>query len=121
MTNLITTVMLAVLTIETGGEPEATRDTVVRDGGLAVGIAQIHPIAVQEANRLYGRERWTLADRTNRVESLAMLRITLAWHYRRGVRDPVDLACRWNRPGGQLNPDYRRKVEAVLGASPRCW
>lgn len=115
MSNLIAQVIALLLTVETGGEPAP--DRAYGDGGDARGCLQIHAIAVAEANRLAGYERWTLSDRMDRSASIAMARITLAHHYRRGYRDEVGLACRWNRPYSSDNLTYRARVEAVLAES----
>ena len=93
------------------------------DGGRAVGHYQLWPVAVSEANRIeaiYARRysrparQWTLADRRCPERSRQMCELTLMWHYRRGVRDPVALACRWRNPKGDVPRWHRRKVvEAV--------
>lgn len=100
----------ALVQIESSGRPAA-----IGDGGKAVGLLQIHPVAVREANRLAGSNRWKLSDRTCPAKSRAMARTILTWHYRRGVTDPVELACRWNRPYSKASAQYRAKVRATLG------
>jgi len=84
------------------------------DGGNAVGVLQIHKIAVREANRIEGYKRWTYEDRKDWQDSIDMCRTTLEWHYRRGTRNPVNLACKWHRPYGTVSKRYRAKVEQVL-------
>jgi len=100
----------ALIQIESSGRP-----AVIGDGGAAVGCLQIHPVAVREANRIAGSNHWKLADRTCPAKSRAMARTILVWHVRRGVTDPVELACKWNRPFGDADPQYRAKAEAMLG------
>jgi hypothetical protein len=109
MTATIAAAVAILLQIESGGEPNP--DSAIGDGTDAVGCLQMHAVAVHEANRIVGYERWTLGDRLDREKSLAMCRVTLEWHYRRGVTDVVDLACRWNRPNGERNEKYRDKVK----------
>lgn len=111
----------ALIQIESSGRP-----AVIGDGGEAVGCLQIHPVAVREANRIAGSrvarrtgqaagDRWKLSDRFCPAKSRAMARTILVWHVRRGCTDPVELACKWNRPFGQVSAQYRAKVEAALG------
>ena len=109
MTNLILGVIAALCLVESGGRAGA-----VGDGGRAVGILQMWPIAVREANRLAGSEQWTLADRADSGKSRAMAWITLAHHYRRGVTNAVDLAGKWRNPYSVAPLWYRRRVRAAL-------
>ena len=94
---LIHQIINALIAVESGGRADA-----VGDGGRAVGILQMWPIAVAEANRLAqlmtGRPLWTLNDRLNPQLSRAMALIILRHHYSRGVTDPVELAARWRNP-----------------------
>lgn len=99
----------ALVQIESSGRP-----TVTGDNGKAVGLLQLHPVAVSEANRIAGYNRWKLSDRLCPQKSRAMARTILTWHYQRGVTDPVELACRWNKPFGQTTAHYRSKVKATL-------
>ena len=68
-----------------------------------------------EANRLAGRQLWTLDDRWNQQLSRAMCKVTLEWHYKRGVTDPVELACRWRNPYSHCPEWYAAKVRRALG------
>jgi len=79
-----------------------------------VGILQIKPICLREANRLVGYDRWDLLDRWNPQESRAMARITLVWHFNRGTTDPVELACRWRNPFSECPDWYRNNVRNAL-------
>ena len=117
MTATLATVIAALLIIETGGHPSP--DTAVGDNGRAVGCLQIWPCMVREANRVEairarkeGRPArvWSLADRTDRARSIEMAEAVLGFHYRRGVTDPVLLACKWNTPYGKIREVYRNKV-----------
>lgn len=113
MTNVIAQVIAALLVVESGNRPHA-----VGDGGRAVGCLQMHAVAVAEANRLAGRRRWTPADRRCPRESIAMCRLTLAHHFRRGVTDPVALACRWRNPSGDAPVWYRERLARALRHPP---
>lgn len=99
----------ALVIVESSGRP-----AVIGDNGKAVGLLQLHPVAVREANRIAGENRWKLSDRLCPEKSRAMARTILTWHYRRGVTDPVELACRWNKPFGKTTAHYRAKVKATL-------
>jgi hypothetical protein len=114
VSEILSIVLSALVQIESGARPNA-----IGDGGKAVGILQIHPVMVEEANRIHGAARWTPADRRDPQASLAMARTVLAWHYERGVRDPVELACRWNRPDGTAGAEYRKKAEREVGRFSR--
>lgn len=94
------------------------------DGGRAVGPYQMWTVAVDEANRIeklyarkYGRRarRWTYNDRRCFNASRDMCELTLVWHYRRGVRDPVELVCKWNMPYGKCDRAYRNKSRKAVG------
>ena len=113
-TNIIAQVLAALISIESGGDPAA-----IGDSGRAVGILQMWPIAVDEANRLAGRPLWTYADRRNAQLSLAMGSIILRHHYSRGVSDPVELAARWRNPGGNAPGWYKDKARRQLAAPRR--
>ena len=109
MTNTIAIVMAALIRIESAGDPGA-----VGDGGRAVGVLQMWPCAVAEANRIAGRELWTLDDRWNQQLSRAMCKVTLEWHYKRGVTDPVELACRWRNPRGNVPEWHKAKIRKAV-------
>jgi len=119
MTDIIALVVVTILSVESSGGKD------VRDGddGRAVGPYQMWTIAVDEANRIentYARASqraprvWSYADRADPVASREMCELTMIWHYRRGITDPVDLACRWNRPDGGLNVAYRKKIKQSI-------
>lgn len=111
MTNaIIASAIAALIRVESGGIPDA-----VGDGGRAVGVMQMWPCAVHEANRIAGRKLWTLSDRSNPQLSLAMARVILAHHYRRGARDAVSLACRWRNPYSAAPAWYAARVRREVG------
>ena len=70
------------------------RSDAIGDGGRAVGILQVWPITVADANRIRGREEFTLADRLDPDRSRAIF-WTITNHYSRGASDEV-IARRWN-------------------------
>jgi hypothetical protein len=112
----------ALIAVESGGISDA-----VGDNGKAKGVLQIHPIMVQDVNRICRltkkSERFTLEDRLSPKESIRMCRIYLAYYGERlqGSGHAVtleDLARMWN--GGPSGPKkastlkYWRKVKKVL-------
>lgn len=61
----------AIAFVESGNDPNA-----VGDGGLlAVGMYQIHPVFVEDVNRILKKEAYTLADRWNPIRCREMLGI----------------------------------------------
>ncbi|CAK0753791.1 hypothetical protein CCP3SC1AL1_2030001 [Gammaproteobacteria bacterium] len=98
----------ALIQVESGG-----RQLAVGDHGQAVGVLQLHPIMVQDVNRIAGT-RYTLADRYNPEKSKAMARLYFR-HY--GRTWTVEQACRhWNSgPGSTSGTDiYWQRVKARL-------
>jgi hypothetical protein len=86
----------------------------VGDKGRAVGPLQLWPIRVREANRIVGKETWTVDDRTNTQLSRAMAKVFFEHHYDRGVKDPVALGGRWRNPNGNAPEWYLNKVRKGL-------
>ena len=118
MTNAIAIVIAALIQVESGGNSQA-----VGDGGRAVGVLQMWPIAVREAVRVEaiearreGREArtWTYAHRWCPEASRDMCAVTLRWHYRRGVTCPVALGGRWRNPNGDAPDWYLDRVREAL-------
>lgn len=110
MSNVIAMVIVVLIRVESGGDRWA-----VGDGGRAVGILQQHRVSVVEANRIVGERRWTYGDRYDPEASVEMCRVTLERQWRRGVRDPVALACRWRNPNGRNVPRWhRKKIEKAM-------
>jgi hypothetical protein len=118
MNEIIAQVVSALIAIESGNNASA-----IGDSGKAVGVLQMWPCAVHEANRLEKVEArrakrpartWTLADRRNPERSVAMAWVTLRAHYARGVEDPVELGCRWRNPYSECPEWYREKVRKAL-------
>ena len=59
-----------------------------------MGVLQIHPIMVEDCNRILGRDEFTLADRLSPERSVAMFNVWRA-HYCKDASDEV-VARRWN-------------------------
>jgi hypothetical protein len=86
-----------LIMIESGGD-----DRAIGDNGIAVGCLQIHPILVEDVNRITGL-KYTLEDRYNRSKSIEMFYYYIT-HYatkERIGRDPtaMDIARIWNGGG----------------------
>ena len=119
MTNIIAMALAAVLAVESqNGEDRRTGD-----GGRAVGAFQMWPVAVREANRIesimarregHRPRKWRVSDRVDIARSMEMCEATLLWHYRRGVKCPVELACRWRNPYSDCPSWHRRKIEKAV-------
>jgi soluble lytic murein transglycosylase-like protein len=88
---MIETVILILMLVESGGDPNA-----VGDGGQAIGVLQIHPIMVEDVNRIYGAPVFSDNDRWDVEASKEMARIYLG-HYCEGMTQEPMLRC-W--PGG---------------------
>ena len=119
MTNIIAMALAAVLAVES--QNGADRRT--GDGGRAVGAFQMWPVAVREANRIEsimarreGRRprKWRVSERADIDKALEMCEVTLRWHYRRGVTDPVALACKWRNPYSRCPEWHRRKIRKAV-------
>jgi len=81
--------LIAVIQVESGGDPNA-----VGDKGSAVGILQIRPCMVAECNRILGCNRFTLDDRKSISASKAMFRVYVG-KWGKGKSLEV-MARRWN-------------------------
>jgi hypothetical protein len=107
-------VLPAIEMVESSGRADA-----VGDGGKAVGILQIHPIMVEDVNRILGQDRYTLADRLDPAKSREMFRV-YSDHYAR-CGDAEKVARNWNGgPRGHRKAAtvaYWRKVERAMGGA----
>ena len=119
MTNIIAMALAAVLAVES----QNGADKRTGDGGRAVGAFQMWPVAVQEANRIEsimarreGRRprKWRVCERSSVDAAREMCEVTMVWHYRRGVTDPVALACKWRNPYSRCPEWHRRKIEKAV-------
>jgi hypothetical protein len=111
----------ALIIIESGGD-----DSAIGDKGKAVGCLQIHPVMVNDCNRILAQRGsetvYTQADRWDRAKSIAMCRLFIE-HYcikTRIGRAPTmeDAARMWNGgPNGwryTSTENYWEKVKEVL-------
>jgi soluble lytic murein transglycosylase-like protein len=122
MNEIIAAIILALISVESGGNPVALND--FKNGTpQAVGILQIHPEALAEANRLEAIEArrehrlartWKLLDRFDIYASAEMAAVTLRHHYRRGITDPVALGGLWRNPKGDAPEKYLKKIRKAL-------
>jgi hypothetical protein len=107
-------VLPAIEMVESSGRADA-----VGDGGKAVGILQIHPIMVEDVNRILGEDRYTLADRLDPAKSREMFRV-YSDHYAK-CGDAEKVARNWNGgPRGHRKAAtvaYWRKVERAMGGA----
>lgn len=99
----------AIMMVESGGDVNA-----VGDGGTAIGPLQIRPIMVAEANRLAGRQRFSLNDRRTVQGSRAIFMVVMEGRKPKTIR----AACKiWN--GAAMPESYYRKVLAELKKSEK--
>ena len=95
--------------------------TAIGDNGQAIGVLQIHPVMVDECNRILGREEFHLDDRWSRQKSRRMFQVYTA-HYSTGESDEV-IARRWNGgPTGDnkdATEEYWQKVKKCLDKAER--
>lgn len=119
MTNIIAIVLSAILAVES----QNGADKRTGDGGRAAGAFQMWPVTVREANRIEsimarreGRRprKWRVSDRVDIPRAREMCEVTLRWHYRRGVKCPVELACKWRNPYSRCPEWHRRKIEKAV-------
>lgn len=89
--------------------------TAVGDNGLAVGVLQIHPVYVDDANRILGYKRYNYADRYNVQKSEEMARIVLS-HYGKCYERKTGLSCSDEVLARIHNRGYRNWNDS-LGAS----
>jgi len=114
-------IIIMIMAIETGGEID--KNNAVGDGGKAIGCLQIHPITVDEANRILDRQEFTLADRRSKAQSFRIASTVLSWRIRRYRlrygRDPsqYDVMCSWQSGSifKRATRSYREKVNRQLG------
>jgi hypothetical protein len=101
--------MAAILAVESNNG----KDTRVGDNGRAVGLYQMQPVAVREVNRIY-KTAYTLEDRKDFAKATKMCELTLLYHYKRGVTDPVKLACKWRNPYSSAPLWHKRKIQKEI-------
>ena len=108
MTNLVSITLAILLQVESCGNPNPPDG----DGGLAVGVLQMHPCMVEDVNRILGVAFYTLGDRRDPDKSIEMGRIWLTWcAAHRHITLPHKLAARWNQPAtGNVTHAYRQRI-----------
>lgn len=120
MTNMIAVAVAAVLAVESNN----ATDMRTGDGGRAVGAFQMWRVSVREANRIEsimarreGRRprKWRDSDRHNSDKAREMCEVTMRWHYMRGVKCPVELACKWRNPYSRCPDWHRHKIRKAVG------
>ena len=111
MSGIIVSIVMAIGIVESGNDPHA-----VGDNGQAIGAYQIHPIMIDEANRLADFPMWSLSDRWSLEKSRKICQYVLIERLKRagltadtekGERYAIGL---WNR--GEA---YYRKVKKEMG------
>jgi len=106
--------ILALIMVESGGDPNA-----VGDNGQAVGVLQIHPIMVQDVNRILGEEKFSLDDRYNRQKSIVMCKVYFN-HYGKD-KTTEQLARIWNGgPRGHKKESTKKYWKKVRRELEKC-
>ena len=110
-TDLLLRTWNAVCWVESKGDPRA-----YNQAEDAAGIAQIRPIMLQDANRIIGYPKYTLADRWSPVRSYEIFRLYSLYYAPNGT--PEVWARNWCAgPKGHTKPcslPYWRKVKAQM-------
>jgi len=124
MSSVSANLIKALIKVESGGKIGA-----VGDGGLAVGVLQIHPIVIDDVNRIY-KTKFTLKDRLDPEKSKTICRLYLDYYGRQyakktGLKPTDEVLSRiWNGgPGGwkkQSTVKYWNKVKAYYGKDNKC-
>ena len=95
------TLVRAFIQVESEGNDKA-----INRKTNAVGCLQIRKPVIQDANRILGKERYKMSDRTNRAKSVEMFHIMME-HY--NPKYDLHLAAKtWNPTSGSA---YHRKIE----------
>lgn len=108
MDALLTILIPLLIQVESSGNPNA-----IGDGGKAVGCLQIHPVVVEDVNRIY-QTKYTEKDRLNKAKSMSICRLYLKYYGTRyqlntGKKADIEVLARiWN--GG---PDGWKKQSTV--------
>jgi soluble lytic murein transglycosylase-like protein len=93
----------AIVQVESGGNRHA-----IGDGGKAVGVGQIHPCVVRDANRVFGYRKFRLSDRADPVKSYEIFRTYCRLYENHGT--PEMWARLWNS-----GPNWREKMAQTDG------
>jgi hypothetical protein len=95
----------------------------VGDKGKAVGALQIHPVMVEDINRILKLKKstktYTLEDRKDRAKSIQMASIFFQ-HYVKDLRDYETMARAWNGgPGWRKNKTTTNRYWSKVSAEMR--
>ena len=74
MDALLTILIPLLIQVESSGNVNA-----IGDGGKAVGCLQIHPVVVEDVNRIY-QTKYTEKDRLNKAKSMSICRLYLKYY-----------------------------------------
>ncbi len=117
MDALLTILIPLLIQVESSGDPNA-----IGDGGRAVGCLQIHPVVVEDVNRIY-QTKYTEKDRLNKAKSMSICRLYLKYYGTRyqlktGKKATMEALARiWNGgPDGwkkQSTVKYWKKVKGL--------
>lgn len=100
----------AIAMVESGLDPDAYNDR-----ELAVGLYQMRPAALRDANEVAGTEFKSRDLRNPRVAT-AMLR-AYVYRYLGNKPQVTDILDLWNGgPTGKANPDYKQRVLNLYGS-----
>lgn len=101
-------VINAIIEVESSYSPNA-----LGDNGLAVGILQIHPIMVREANRIIKKQKYKYSDRKDRQKSIEVF---LIYQRHWNPTGDVRLGCKLWNSGCDANggDEYYEKVAKIL-------
>jgi len=110
---LLSIIITAIGMVESGGDPKAVN-------GKCVGILQLEPIYVADANRLVGKAKWTGMDRYSAKQSRAMAAVVLG-HYAKPEWTVKQVArlhkCgirAMNKPETESEKDYCQRVYNIV-------
>lgn len=116
ITNMILSLIPALIAVESEGNPLA-----VSDNGKALGILQIHQCVVDDVNRVHGTQyTWASTTNSHIAQRLCVMYLPIFATRRRLGREPTleDLARIWNGgPNGyrkKCTREYWRRVQLKL-------
>lgn len=112
--------VLAIIEVESGGRLHA------KGSKGELGVLQIRPIMVREANRILGKEQYQLEDRLSLDKSIEMFHVySDYWCSKTGDYSEEGIARRWNGgPKGhrkQATEGYWQKVKEAMPHDGGSW
>ncbi len=112
-THLLSIIISALIQVESGGDTKAVN-------GKCVGILQLEPVYVADANRIIGAAKWTITDRSIPKQSQAMA-MTVLGHYVKPEWTVKQVArlhkCgirAMNKPETEAERDYCQRVDNIV-------